>query len=62
MRALAISSTPPPDRTLAVALAIVGVFGTVQLVSVHRANLNYEKLAKALLELARQVLADKNKH
>src|ERR1700719_5320202 len=34
MRALAISSAPRPDRTLAVALAIVGVFGATQLVSV----------------------------
>jgi tetratricopeptide (TPR) repeat protein len=34
MRALAISSALPPDRTLAVALAIVGVFGAAQLVSV----------------------------
>lgn len=34
MRALAISFAPGPDRTLAVALAIVGVFGAAQLASV----------------------------
>ncbi len=34
MRALAIASTPRPDRTFAVALAIVAVFGAAQLVSV----------------------------
>ncbi|MEY2479914.1 MAG: hypothetical protein QOI04_841 [Verrucomicrobiota bacterium] len=34
MRALAISSTPPPDRTFVVALAVVVIFGTAQLVSV----------------------------
>ena len=34
MRALAISSTPPPDRTFAIALGIVALFGAAQLISV----------------------------